>query len=249
MAVDTAKLRSRERNFYTLMAVSLAIIVFAGFARTFYLQGMFPEVRGLAAPERIFQVHGAIFTLWFAWLIAQCVLIRRRELRLHRTMGFVGVGLAILMFVVGIYGATVAAVRPGGFIGMPIPPNQFLAVPVFDLIMFGLFVAWAVVRRHDAQAHKRLMLFATLNLLDAAVARIPLPLIEQYAPISMYFGSWLMLAAILAWDLVTLRKLHFVTVWATLLTLLSQVIRLAIMGTAPWIAFADWLTTTLPGHP
>lgn len=236
-----------ERNFYTLMSVAIALVVFAGFMRTFYLRAWYPEFREFAAPEAFFQWHGLVFTLWFLWLIAQAWLIRAGNFALHRTMGYVGTGLAVLVVLVGVYGATYAANRPGGFIGVPVPPVQFLAIPLFDMAAFSLFFAWAYIRRRDPQAHKRLILFASLNLVTAAVVRLPLGVVEAFFPWSMFFGTWLGIAAIVAWDLATLKRLHRVTAIATVLTLVLGFGRFWVMNTSAWAAFSSWFIELLQG--
>ena len=247
MAGHAMVARVRERNFYLLMALTLAAITFIGFARTWFLRGLFPEMQPFVPSEAVFTLHGALATLWFVWLIAQVLLIRRGDYALHRTMGYVGVLLAILLVTVGLYAASVAAARPGGFIGISAPPDQFFAIPFFDLVMFGLFFGWAVVARKNPQAHKRLVLFATINIIDAAVARIPLAVITENVPVSFYFGSWILIAAVIAWDLVTLKRVHPVTLVAGVLTLAVQFGRFAIMDTPAWLGFANGFIGILLG--
>jgi len=242
---DNAPSRSSERNFYTAMAIAMLLIVLVGFARTFFLGPMFPEVQEFAAPEPIFYVHGVIFTAWMLLLISQALFIRGGKVQTHRKVGVYGGVLAVAMVVVGLYGALVAAVRPGGFIGVPIPPQQFLVVPFFDVAMFGVFVAWAIGRRNDPQSHKRLMLFATLNILEAAIARIPLAIIYENFPFSNFLASDLFVVAIITWDLVTLGRLHRITIIATVLTLVVQFGRFLVMETDAWVGFANWMMALL----
>ncbi len=71
MAANAMIARRRERNFYLLMALTLAAITVIGFARTWFLNGLFPEMQRFVPPEAVFTLHGALATLWFAWLIAQ----------------------------------------------------------------------------------------------------------------------------------------------------------------------------------
>ncbi len=92
---------------------------------------------------------------------------------MHRRVGPYGAVLAVVMVVLGILGALVAARRATGFVGVPVPPLQFLAVPLFDVALFALFVAMAIGQRATAQSHKRWMLLATVNLVTAAIARWP----------------------------------------------------------------------------
>lgn len=171
-----------ERNFYTGMTISIALIVLIGFARTFFLRSMFPEVQSLAAPEPVFVIHGVIFTAWTGLLVFQALLVRRNRVGAHRSLGWLGAALALLMVTIGTYGSIVAAQRPGGFIGVPLPAEQFLAFPLFDMALFGLFVAFAIAWRTNPQMHKRLMILATINLIEAAIIRIPLEFIGAGAP-------------------------------------------------------------------
>src|SRR5690242_10864999 len=55
--------RSREHRFFWGMSVVVALVVFIGFARTYYLAGLF-DAKPLPAP--IVHVHGAVFTSWIA---------------------------------------------------------------------------------------------------------------------------------------------------------------------------------------
>jgi hypothetical protein len=247
MARPAIAARRSEHRFYSALAVLLGAITFVGFARTYYLRHWFPDFHDQAAPEPIFQVHGALVTLWFVWLILQASLVRLGHLPLHRTLGLAGIAIALPMALVGIYGATVAAARPGGFIGVDLPGAQFLAVPFFDMVMFGLFFTWAVIRRKDPQAHKRLIVFATANLLQAAVVRLPFSFIANGLPISSFYGAWLVFLIMVAWDVWSLRRLHFVTVVAGVLTLASQFGRLVLLGTDAWAGFAAWLIALCQG--
>jgi hypothetical protein len=86
------------RWFYLGSAVACALIIFAGFSRTFYLNSFFAK-RHLPTT---FIVHGVIFTSWLLLLIAQTLLVSMGRTDLHRKLGWVGVGLAGLMLIVGI---------------------------------------------------------------------------------------------------------------------------------------------------
>lgn len=241
MSAHTTVSRYAERNFYTVMAVVMLIAVFIGFARTFFLRPLYPEAQQFAATESIFYVHGVMYAAWMFFLVGQSLLVRAGNTAIHRKVGTYGAVLAAGMVVIGLWAPLISVARPGGFVGVPIPPQQFLVVPFFDVLMFGLFVVWAIARRNDSQSHKRLMLFATINLLEAAFARYNIPLIQENFPVSNFLASDLFIFAIIAWDLVTLRKLHRVTAIAAALTLTVQVGRFLIMETDAWLGFANWL--------
>ena len=52
-------------------------------------------------------------------------------------------------------------------------PIDFFAVPMGSVVVFPTLVAAALLLRHQLDAHKRLMLVATAELLTAAVGRWP----------------------------------------------------------------------------
>jgi hypothetical protein len=146
------------------------------------------------------------------------------------------------MFVLGIGGALIAAQRSTGFIGIPVPPLVFLAIPLFDVVLFTTFVGIALARRREPQSHKRWMLLATVNLLAAAFARWP-GVIEIGNPFA-YFGlADLFIVALGVWDFHSRGRLHPVTLAGGLTIIASQPLRLALAGTPAWMEFATWATS------
>ena len=231
--------RAVEHRFYLVTAAAMLLAVLVGFSRSFFLRPLFPAWPSPSEP--LFYVHGMIFAAWCVLLVGQAALVSGGRTPLHRTLGYYGAGLAAAMVATGTYAALVAANRPTGFTGLPVPPLQFLAVPAFDIVLFAAFVVLAVGKRRDAQAHKRLMLLATVNLLAAAFARWPL-VFEVGNPF-LYFGlADLFIVAMAIRDLKTRRRLHPVVLWGGLAIIVSQPLRLAISGTPAWLAFASWAT-------
>lgn len=233
---------SGERRLYTGMALAILATVCLGFARSFFLRPLFPTWP--SPPETIFYVHGTLFTGWVLLLVAQASLVAAGRTDVHRKLGRWGVLLAVGMVGVGVLGALTAARRPTGFVGIPVPPLQFLAVPLVDMAMFASFVALGIAKRGDPQAHKRWMLLATINLLAAAIARWP-GVITTGSPL-LYFGlTDLFLVPIVMWDIVSRGRVHPVTLWGSLLIVVSHPLRLVVSGTTAWLAFARWATGLL----
>jgi hypothetical protein len=115
-------------------------------------------------------------------LLTQTSLVTAGRVDLHRRLGPLGAGLALAMLVVGTVASLMAAGRPTGFIDVPVPPLQFLAVPLADLVLFGAFVAFGLVNRRVPQSHKRYMLLASIALVEAAVARWPFAVMTTASP-------------------------------------------------------------------
>lgn len=227
-----------ERRFFAGMASLILLVVFVGFSPSFFLRPLFPEWP--APPETLFYVHGAVFAAWIMLFATQASLISAGHTRLHRRIGPFGAALAVVMVVLGTQAALVAANRPSGFVGIPVPPLQFLAVPIFDMVLFPVLVSLAIAQRNKAQHHKRWMLLATISLITAALARWPG--VSPLGPLA-YFGlTDLFIVALVIWDFRVFGRVHPATLWGGLLIIASQPLRLAIWGTEPWLAFARWAT-------
>jgi len=238
MAVSATAVRTRRRTrrFYVGMAIAIALTVFIGFARSYYLKSWYGsrELTGLQ------HLHGALFTIWTLFFLSQTVLVARGRTYLHRRMGVAGAVLAALVVIVG---STIAITRartgPSPIPG--ISALSFLAIPLFDMVVFAILVSAAIYFRHRLEAHKRLMTLAMIALLAAPIARmrfLPLP----PGPPTFFGLSDLFIVALLVHDLTTRRKVHPATIWGGLLVVASQPLRLMIAGTPLWLGFAGWLT-------
>ena len=228
--------KSSDRRLYSWAAVIAALIIFAGFARTFYLKGMFstPALTGLL------WVHGTVMTLWFALFIVQVRLVAAGRTDLHRRMGVIGGILLLLIPPLGVLAAIAAARR--GFTPAPdVSPLMFMAIPLVDIVVFAILVALALWNRHRTATHKRLMLLATLSILTPGIARIPISFMQQ-AGLPIFFGLTILLVIIcVAVDTVQNRRLHPALGWGGALVIVSVPLRLMMAGTAAWTQFASWL--------
>ena len=219
------------------MAVAIAITVFAGFSRSYFLKSWY----GTRELSGLLHLHGLIFTTWVLFFLSQTVLVATRRTYLHRRMGIAGAVLAVLVVVVG----TAVAINRAKTGASPIPgvsPLGFLAIPLFDMVVFAILVGTALYLRRRLEAHKRLMTLAMISLLAAPIARmtfLPLP----PGPPTFFGLADLFIVALLVFDLTTRGKVHPATIWGGLLIVASQPLRLIISGTGPWLAFATWLTS------
>ena len=237
---------ARDRAFTALIAGAVLAVLLLGFSRSFFLLPLFAGPPSWAAKEAIFYAHGAIFAAWFALLATQVVLIRVGRVRLHRRLGYAGAGLGALVFAVGVLAGLRASRRPGGFIDVPFPPDQFLAVPLLEMLVFGVLLVLAVVSRRDPGRHKRLMLLASIDLLGAPVARITSmagPLAPPSLDIIVYAA---LVTLVLLWDVVTQRRLRADTLVGGAAVVGLNAAALPIGATTAWLAIAHWLTSAVP---
>jgi hypothetical protein len=229
--------RQRERLFYTGMAVAFVLVVFAGFARTYYLRPFY--FTQTLTP--LLHLHGLLFSSWLVLLLAQTLLVATKRTHLHRRLGLAGALLAVLMVLVGTW---TALVRAKSFEVPPdIPsPLVFLTIPLGDMLIFTLLVGAAFYYRARADVHKRLMLLATIAILPAAVGRFPFDFFLQGGPLIFFGIPDLFILAILIYDLFTNGRPHRATVLGGLLVVVSHPLRLPVGNMQAWLSFATWLT-------
>lgn len=237
---STADLRSFDRRLYLIAAIAFPLIVLAGFARTYYLR---PFFAGTPLPSLLVHMHGLLMSAWVALFAAQVWLISSRRVRIHQRLGYAGIGLAALIVVVSAATALRAA-KYGSASGPPdVPGLVFLAVPMFDLVMFVLLFGGAIYYRRRPAAHKSLMLLTAVNFLPPALARIPILTLQSLGPLWFFGFPTLLMAVSLLVD--RRRRGHWnpVFVAGAVLLLASYVVRLAVMGTSAWLRFATWATS------
>jgi hypothetical protein len=124
-----------------------------------------------------------------------------------------------------------------------IPPLAFLAVPLFDLLLFTVFFGGAIYYRRHAAAHKRLMLLTAVGLLPPAIARIPIASLQALGPL-WFFGVPTVVASLcVGLDWRRHGRVNTVFLVGTFLLISSFVVRLVVMGTDAWLRLATWLTS------
>jgi uncharacterized membrane protein YozB (DUF420 family) len=233
---STSRTRRSGHGLYAWVAVAAALIIFAGFARTFYLRSVF----GAPSLSALLVVHGVVMTMWMVLFIAQVGLVAAGRTDLHKRLGPFGLALAILVICVGVV-ASLDAGRRGASPAPGVPALVFMAIPLFDMPVFAVLVGIALWKRRRPDIHKRLMLLATLGLLTPGIARIPLALIQQGGP-PMFFGLALFFPLLcIAIDTARGRRLHPAFGWGGALVILMLPLRLLIAGTPAWTQFARWL--------
>jgi hypothetical protein len=238
MAVSSEAIRTkrRTRRFYVGMAVAMAVTVFAGFSRSYFLKAHF----GTPELSLLLHVHGLVFTSWVLLFLSQTTLVAAGRTDVHRRLGVAGAVLAALVLILG---TTTAILRvKGGAAPIPgVSPLSFLAVPLFDMVVFALLIGTGLYFRRRLETHKRLMTLATVSLLSAPIARLPFGVLKAGPP--AFFGlTDLFIVALLIYDLATRKKIHPATIWGGLLIVASQPLRLMISGTPAWLTFAGWIT-------
>ncbi len=226
-----------EHRFFMAMAVAMMIVVFIGFARSFFLSFLWGEPDPNASSDPVFYIHGAVFAAWMVLFMVQPTLIAAHRVKWHRRLGWAGAVLAPVVVVTGILVCLVAAVRPDTPT-LPTLPLDFMGVLVLGVAMFGVLVGLALAYRRDGPTHKRLMLLATVNLLQAAVVRIPLEFTHFEGPVRTFLLAYTFILPLVFWDVRTLGRIHPATLWGGGAIVVSLPLRLWISGTQMWLSIA-----------
>ncbi|WP_373522121.1 hypothetical protein [Aquiflexum sp.] len=172
---------SQKSNFFYLSSWIFLIVVFLGFAPSFYLKFLVEEQpfypKGLPLP---YIIHGMILTIWYVFLVVQTRLVKTKNLKIHKKSGYFGALWAILVLVSTFYaislfpdrmeslaaelGQTVSEIEPG--------LSSILWLDILMSLFFVSCLALGIQYRTNPKIHKRLMFFTGLAYLFAASSRV-----------------------------------------------------------------------------
>jgi hypothetical protein len=208
------------------MSALLLAIVFAGFSKTFFLRPFF-QVPPIAPHV---YVHGLFMTAWFALLVVQTSLVAAHRIDLHRRLGVGGALLAV-----GVASLSVLTVLglPARFKAYPVLNGAHVPATLMiqiiwgdfaDIALFCVLVATAVWLRHRPEAHKRLLLLASIAMIGPAIGRCIafLTLWQPTSSVQVAMRALLMVVAVAAFalpltlvvhDVHSERRLHPATLW------------------------------------
>ena len=150
-----------------------AFPVFVALIWLVILMGFVPEIvlkyrkQGFNYPLAV-HIHAAVYVSWLILLTVQTVLISRGRVALHRRLGALGAGLAALVVWMGLVATYVVE---NLMLGTPRADPAFISTLLVDVLNFGSLATAGFLLRRDAPAHKRLMLLATMSLLQAGFIR------------------------------------------------------------------------------
>lgn len=186
----------------------------------------------------ILHIHAVSFAGWMALLTVQILLIRNRRPALHMKLGWIGLTLVPIMAYSGI-AAELFSQR--FYIQRDAGGLDFFILPLMYTVLFPAFaLAGLLFARRDPAAHKRLILMATTIIVGAAYARWwgePLAGLfgDDYTGmvVNSFTGTNLILAAAVAYDMVTRGRPHRVYLIGVPVILASQVV-------SSWIYHAEW---------
>lgn len=228
-----ARSPARGEPFFAAMALLQAVLIFAGFAPTYFL-------RDAALPplSLLMQIHGAVFSVWVLLVAVQASLIPAGRVVLHMRLGLASIGLMAVMVPLGFVALVDAYTRGTSFMGSA---ETFVMLPLFDIIGLAVFWGLGILNRRRPDWHKRFMLLAGIYAILPATARIGdayfdnavLGLILQLAIFAVFIG----------YDLVRRKAIHAVT----LIVLAAAIARTVLLFTVGPTEFWTQLVRSVLG--
>jgi hypothetical protein len=221
-----------SQYFYFFMSLLIAAVVIYGFSHTVDKNLIH------ASPIRpwILYLHAGVFSGWVVFFVVQSALVRVHKVRVHRTLGWFGVGIGALIPVLGISTA-ISMARFKTLQFHATDAAAFLIVPFLDVTCFTVAFALAIYWRRKPEFHRRLMLVATCALTAAAFGRFPAPLGEAW----FYSGVDLLIFFGVLRDVIVTRRVHPVYRYALPALIFGQFIAMHLFLTASprWLVIAD----------
>jgi len=195
-----------EKYFYFAMALLIPAIVVFGFSFTIGKNLIHPAI----PRPSILYVHAAVFSGWLAFFLLQSALVRTRNVKWHRSIGWFGAAFGALIPVVGV--ATTIAM--GRFDIRTLHQNHVemdLMIPLWDMVVFTTAFGLAIYWRGKPEYHRRLVYVATCALTAASFGRFPAYLLN---PTFFYAGVDVLILFGMLRDWTVSRKIHPVYLYA-----------------------------------
>jgi len=197
------------------MAWLILAVILYGFSHTVRKNLFHPD------PPRPFllYIHGTVFFGWLLFFIFQSALVRTRNVRLHRRVGWFGVALGCLIPVLGV----AIAIVMGRFhleVLRDTTSQTDLFIPLWDIACFTVTFALAILWRKKPELHRRLLLIASCALTAAAWGRVPEQLLN---PNYFYSGVDLLILFGVVRDWIVSRRIHTVYLYALPAFILGQI--------------------------
>lgn len=210
MAPEGAHRRPSRSTYFATMALLTLGLTLLGFS-----DNLLTDVGQPSNSDPKFIVHGLFCLAWMMIFAIQTQLVRLGRVRWHRTLGIAGIVVAAGVVISTLW-VFIAVWK--GWDAMPVwaRANRIL------LPSFGLLVTAAVILRRRPDWHKRLMLIATLYMLEPVLSRAfdPFPyVLDHFAEPQIDAAWWVffvvtwnaLFASLFVHDRITTGRIHLVT--------------------------------------
>ena len=218
------------RWFVTGMAILMLATAVAGFAPAILNPaGRRGPISLLAA------VHGLVFLVWLLLFLAQSLLVATGRVGSHRRLGFAGVVVLASMIPLG-YITTITMLQRGydlsGDQSRPGESLDLVSASVFNFaywLTFSILAACAIGFRRRPAIHKRLMLFANIQLMGAPIAHF-MGHLNILTPLAIVMPFSFFLLCAVARDYFAEKRIHPLTMTLSIVMFVQQPIYGTLIG-------------------
>lgn len=169
-----SQLPHRDARMAFIMAVSMALVIVAGFSVNL------AAGRSTFAVPIAYHLHAAVFFSWTGLFVAQTRLAATGTIAQHRRLGRISAVLLPVLVIMGLVIMVTALRRTGG--PFFFAQNEFLWGNLLLLVCFAGLVLAALRRRQQTDWHSRYMLTAMAILTGPGIGRLlPMPLLIPWA--------------------------------------------------------------------
>lgn len=170
-----------DARFFAITGIVMALINVGAFS--FFAAMGISSFRATIAVH----VHAILFMGWVLLFVCQVSLGAAGSLALHRKLGWLAVGWALAMVIVGtlstIWSAQKAAV-PFFFL-----PAQFVLMNPLSVVLFAALLSGAVAKRRDRAWHPRLIICGMAAIMGPSLGRLlPAPLLMYSMLTAVFIG-------------------------------------------------------------
>ncbi len=210
--------------FFTTTSLLMLAGVLAGFAPSFFLR---PAYFDSSLPT-LLVIHGIVMTAWFVALALQAYLAQMRRFAWHRPLGWVSVGVAVLV-VITSPPVIVRSVPNGLSQGLPGFAVSFIFMTgMLRVVFFATMVGVAIRWRRQRTVHTRALFLASLSNFAPATSRIATMMGMNVVVMAFLYLIPFGIAAVMH-DRQTLRRTHALTACGLAATVLILLIPIGLL--------------------
>jgi hypothetical protein len=237
--------RQQDRYFYVAMAMTCLAVAVLGFMPTYWM----PLAAGTLKARPVVHLHGIAFFLWTIFFVVQAWLAASGRIPRHRAVGLVGISFATALTILGVL-AAINQMQTARALGLEGSGKAFAIVPLSSIAFFASAFAWAIVNTRRPETHKRLMLLASISILDAPIARwfltfLAPPGASGPPPVAVDIGpaaaTCMLLAIALAVDWRRHGRPHPVYLAGGGIFVAMKLLQIPVSATPAWHAIAGWM--------
>lgn len=185
------------KNYFFVLSILILLLGLIAFSDNYLF-----DVQQESNRNPFYVIHGLIMFTWYMTIVVQTNHIRKLNIRAHKRLGIFGFCVAALVIISIAY-------------------LNFIDVPYNELPFFGkanriffpvfiLLILLSYVKRNKPELHKHSIFVAILLMMEPLLSRVGMNTGTDAAVVAPII--WLLLwFSLFIYDIVRLRKLHFLT--------------------------------------